>query len=569
MASAAHKVEIRREKRETGFVAHVVFDNSRRLNVVNPAGLQDLIAAFHTLSLDADLRAVVFSGHGGKAFIGGADINHMAGMRTSEDGRAFITLIHELCQAIRDCPVPVICKLEGYTLGGGLEDVADFGKDVLGFFVSLPGPVKKTAIELGVAYGALRLLKSTFATGAPAVQQFTANMQNGQLVLEKTATTAQKVGVGLRNVAGAGGMLLVADSTTRASRELATFEGALGGALTGFAASGGNPIGAVVGGLVGGLIPALKGSGDAAKVAEPEFQSYADSLNQTSGAVTKLTKELLLQDLQKNKVLDTTRALGLTDKQVLAGVSKEGPARDRLVTSLKGQVEAANATFKSQVLAARAEGLSGTALVARIGKLDEARRATTDDAGAILKQIGALDKQTVQLLENKNTLSQNKTEARAAREALRNYARTNGTAKINLAGAGFVKDALRSIREAANNLDGAQVRLKITASTNANLAELKVLGGKREFGGSVRAGVPYVVGERRPEVFVPQQSGRIEPDVGRYMSSVPQEQAAQPSFTYAPQFFGPTTGRERLREMEWTQRYATSARSEGMVTVRA
>ncbi len=66
MASAAHKVEIKREKCETGFVAHVVFDNSRRLNVVNPAALQDLIAAFHTLSQEAELRAVVFSGSGGK-----------------------------------------------------------------------------------------------------------------------------------------------------------------------------------------------------------------------------------------------------------------------------------------------------------------------------------------------------------------------------------------------------------------------------------------------------------------------------------------------------------------------
>jgi enoyl-CoA hydratase/carnithine racemase len=65
-----------------------------------------------------------FSGAGGKAFIGGADINHMVTMKSSEDGRAFITLIHKLCQAIRDCPVPVICRAEGYTLGAGLEVAA-------------------------------------------------------------------------------------------------------------------------------------------------------------------------------------------------------------------------------------------------------------------------------------------------------------------------------------------------------------------------------------------------------------------------------------------------------------
>ena len=124
MAESAHKIEVRREKRDAGVVAHLVFDNARRLNVLNPSALHDLTATFHALSAEEDLRVVVFSGAGGRAFIGGADINHMAGMRTSEDGRAFITMVHQLCQSIRDCPVPVICRLEGYTLGAGLEVAA-------------------------------------------------------------------------------------------------------------------------------------------------------------------------------------------------------------------------------------------------------------------------------------------------------------------------------------------------------------------------------------------------------------------------------------------------------------
>ncbi|SJZ68642.1 Enoyl-CoA hydratase/carnithine racemase [Enhydrobacter aerosaccus] len=120
-APVAHKIEVRREQREHGAVVHVVYDYSRRLNVLNPSALRDLADTFHSLAKDEDLRVVVFSGVGGKAFIGGADINHMAALREGEEGRAFITLIHKLCQAIRDCPVPVICRLEGYTLGAGLE----------------------------------------------------------------------------------------------------------------------------------------------------------------------------------------------------------------------------------------------------------------------------------------------------------------------------------------------------------------------------------------------------------------------------------------------------------------
>jgi enoyl-CoA hydratase/carnithine racemase len=124
MAAAAHKVDISWDRRPGGVVAHVVFDNARRLNVLNPPALLDLTEAFGSLAREDDLRVVVLSGAGGKAFIGGADINHMAKMRQSEDGRAFITLIHKLCQSIRDCPVPVICRMEGYTLGAGLEVAA-------------------------------------------------------------------------------------------------------------------------------------------------------------------------------------------------------------------------------------------------------------------------------------------------------------------------------------------------------------------------------------------------------------------------------------------------------------
>ena len=124
MASGVHKVDISWDRRPAGTVANVVFDNSRKLNSLNPPALLDLTEAFLGLAREDDLRVVVLSGAGGKAFIGGADINHMAGMRSSEDGRAFITSVHKLCQAIRDCPVPVICRMEGYTLGAGLEVAA-------------------------------------------------------------------------------------------------------------------------------------------------------------------------------------------------------------------------------------------------------------------------------------------------------------------------------------------------------------------------------------------------------------------------------------------------------------
>ena len=139
MASGVHKVDISWDRRPAGTVANVVFDNSRKLNSLNPPALLDLTEAFLGLAREDDLRVVVLSGAGGKAFIGGADINHMAAMKSSEDGRAFITSVHKLCQAIRDCPVPVICRMEGFTLGAGLPLTVGRGDLV----------VMNTGLELG------------------------------------------------------------------------------------------------------------------------------------------------------------------------------------------------------------------------------------------------------------------------------------------------------------------------------------------------------------------------------------------------------------------------------------
>jgi enoyl-CoA hydratase len=122
--SADHKIEVKRETHDGGIAAYVTYDYARRLNVLTPAAIKDLTETFEALATQDDLRVVVFGGAGGKAFIGGADINHMATMRHPDDGRAFITMVHKLCQSIRDCPVPVICRLEGYTLGAGLEVAA-------------------------------------------------------------------------------------------------------------------------------------------------------------------------------------------------------------------------------------------------------------------------------------------------------------------------------------------------------------------------------------------------------------------------------------------------------------
>ncbi len=111
------------EERAEGRVARVVVDNQAKLNVLNSALAAELEAAFRTLADDTSLRAVVLAGAGARAMIGGADIREMAGL-TPRTARDFITQLHNVCGAIRALPVPVVARMQGYCLGGGLEIAA-------------------------------------------------------------------------------------------------------------------------------------------------------------------------------------------------------------------------------------------------------------------------------------------------------------------------------------------------------------------------------------------------------------------------------------------------------------
>lgn len=90
------------------------------LNVLSTPVIRGLIQTLEHLAGNEDINCVVLRGSGSRAFIAGADIKEMAGL-DAESGRAFISGLRDLCNAIRHFPVPVVVRLEGHTLGGGLE----------------------------------------------------------------------------------------------------------------------------------------------------------------------------------------------------------------------------------------------------------------------------------------------------------------------------------------------------------------------------------------------------------------------------------------------------------------
>ncbi len=104
-------------------IARVIVSRPGKLNTLTPGHVDGLHKSFLSLAEDDDLRVVVLTGEGDRAFIGGADLETL-GSLTSETARTFITSLHQVCAAIRALPVPVIARIQGYCLGAGLEVAA-------------------------------------------------------------------------------------------------------------------------------------------------------------------------------------------------------------------------------------------------------------------------------------------------------------------------------------------------------------------------------------------------------------------------------------------------------------
>ena len=97
------RIELREKRGRV--IATLTVDNTAKLNTLNSALMTTLAEALEQLASNDRLAAVVLTGAGERAFIGGADITEMAALDAAA-ARAFITRIHRICEAIRRLPVP-------------------------------------------------------------------------------------------------------------------------------------------------------------------------------------------------------------------------------------------------------------------------------------------------------------------------------------------------------------------------------------------------------------------------------------------------------------------------------
>jgi enoyl-CoA hydratase/carnithine racemase len=104
-----------------GAVGHLMLDRPDRRNALNRemwAALPGLIAA---LDRDPDTRVLVLQGAGSEAFAAGADIAEFAHQRANPDqAKDYEALSGNAFDALRNAAKPVISKIRGFCIGGGL-----------------------------------------------------------------------------------------------------------------------------------------------------------------------------------------------------------------------------------------------------------------------------------------------------------------------------------------------------------------------------------------------------------------------------------------------------------------
>lgn len=129
---------IRRTRSDDGILT-ITIDNTTSANALRAGMLDSLIDAFEAASRNFELRGVLLTSAGSRGFSAGMDT---AQFEHSNPTRAFETIsqLGRVCEAIKDCELPVAVAIRGYCIGGAAEiaAAADFRVGGAGSWYSMP-----------------------------------------------------------------------------------------------------------------------------------------------------------------------------------------------------------------------------------------------------------------------------------------------------------------------------------------------------------------------------------------------------------------------------------------------
>ena len=131
-----------------GNIAVATINRPKALNALNSQVLEDLNELVDLVNADEEIRALVLTGAGEKAFVAGADIGEMSTL-TKAEGEAFGKKGNDVFRRLETLPIPTVAAVNGFALGGGCElsmscdiricaDTAVFGQPEVGLGIT-PG----------------------------------------------------------------------------------------------------------------------------------------------------------------------------------------------------------------------------------------------------------------------------------------------------------------------------------------------------------------------------------------------------------------------------------------------
>lgn len=103
-----------------GFIGTITIDRAKALNALNAQVLEELSECMDTIEKSKDLRCLIITGAGDKAFVAGADIKELETL-SPEKAQDFAMKGQRLFRRLEVLDIPVIAAVNGYALGGGCE----------------------------------------------------------------------------------------------------------------------------------------------------------------------------------------------------------------------------------------------------------------------------------------------------------------------------------------------------------------------------------------------------------------------------------------------------------------
>ena len=104
-----------------GDAATILLNRPEKLNALDPAMLAALDAILAGLDRDPEVRVVIVTGAGERAFCVGADISAWAALEPLEMWRSWVREGHRVFDRLAGLRQPTICAVNGFAFGGGLE----------------------------------------------------------------------------------------------------------------------------------------------------------------------------------------------------------------------------------------------------------------------------------------------------------------------------------------------------------------------------------------------------------------------------------------------------------------